>query len=146
MAMPILILAEPAAVELQVAGLALLDRLVVSAHRATGGAVTLVGPYHLAFTLPKQKDANLLMIGLGTGIAPFRAFVKHIYSELGGWKGKVRLFHGAMSGGLVIALAAMIETRRYAWAIVPVAVATSLYPTCLGLPAAFNASLIGVGC
>lgn len=56
------------------------------------------------------------------------------------------LFHGAMSGGLVIALAAMIETRRYAWAIVPVAVATSLYPTCLGLPAAFNASLIGVGC
>ena len=63
-----------------------------------GDPVTLVGPYHLAFTLPKQKDANLLMIGLGTGIAPFRAFVKHIYSELGGWKGKVRLYHGAMKG------------------------------------------------
>jgi ferredoxin--NADP+ reductase len=63
-----------------------------------GDEVTLVGPYSLAFTLPKQKDANLLMIGLGTGIAPFRAFIKHIYSELGGWEGDVRLYHGAMKG------------------------------------------------
>jgi ferredoxin--NADP+ reductase len=63
-----------------------------------GDAVTLTGPYNLAFTLPKQKDANLLLIGLGTGIAPFRAFVKHIYSELGGWKGDVRLYHGAKNG------------------------------------------------
>ena len=63
-----------------------------------GDAVTLVGPYNIAFTLPKDRDANLLMIGLGTGIAPFRAFVKHIYSELGGWQGKVRLFHGASRG------------------------------------------------
>jgi ferredoxin--NADP+ reductase len=63
-----------------------------------GDAVTLVGPYNLAFTLPKKKDANLLMIGLGTGIAPFRAFIKHIYGELGGWEGDVRLFHGAMRG------------------------------------------------
>jgi ferredoxin--NADP+ reductase len=63
-----------------------------------GDQVTLVGPYGLAFSLPKNKDANLLMIGLGTGIAPFRAFVKHIYSELGGWDGKVRLYHGARYG------------------------------------------------
>lgn len=63
-----------------------------------GDPVTLVGPYNLAFTLPKEKDANLLMIGLGTGIAPFRAFIKHIYNELGGWEGNVRLYHGAMKG------------------------------------------------
>jgi ferredoxin--NADP+ reductase len=63
-----------------------------------GATATLVGPYNLAFALPKEKDANLLMIGLGTGIAPFRAFIKHIYSELGGWKGDVRLYHGAMNG------------------------------------------------
>lgn len=63
-----------------------------------GDAVTLVGPYNIAFALPKNKDANLLMIGLGTGIAPFRAFIKHIYSEPGGWKGAVRLYHGAMTG------------------------------------------------
>lgn len=63
-----------------------------------GDTVTLTGPFSLAFTLPADRDANLLMIGLGTGIAPFRAFIQHIYSELGGWKGKVRLFHGAMRG------------------------------------------------
>lgn len=63
-----------------------------------GDPVTLTGPYSLAFTLPADRNANLLMIGLGTGIAPFRAFVKHIYGDLGGWKGKVRLFHGAMRG------------------------------------------------
>jgi ferredoxin--NADP+ reductase len=63
-----------------------------------GATVTLVGPYNLAFALPKEKDANLLMIGLGTGIAPFRAFIKHIYGELGGWDGDVRLYHGAMNG------------------------------------------------
>jgi ferredoxin--NADP+ reductase len=64
----------------------------------SGDPVTLVGPFGMAFTLPADRDANLLMIGMGTGIAPFRAFVQHIYSELGGWKGKVRLFHGAMRG------------------------------------------------
>ncbi len=63
-----------------------------------GDTVTLVGPYNLAFTLPEEKNSNLLMIGLGTGIAPFRAFIKHIYSELGGWGGDVRLYHGAMKG------------------------------------------------
>jgi ferredoxin--NADP+ reductase len=63
-----------------------------------GDVVTLVGPYSLAFTLPEEKDSNLLMIGLGTGIAPFRAFIKHIYNELGGWEGDVRLYHGAMKG------------------------------------------------
>ncbi len=63
-----------------------------------GDEVTLVGPFGLAFTLPEEKDANLLMIGLGTGIAPFRAFVKHIYNVLGGWEGDVRLYHGAMRG------------------------------------------------
>jgi len=28
--------------------------------------VTLVGPYGLAFTVPEEKDANLLMIGLAS--------------------------------------------------------------------------------
>jgi ferredoxin--NADP+ reductase len=63
-----------------------------------GDTVTLAGPYSFAFALPTDRDANLLMIGLGTGIAPFRAFVKHIYGELGGWRGQVRLYHGAMRG------------------------------------------------
>ena len=38
------------------------------------------------------------MIGMGTGIGPFRAFVKHIYDTVGNWEGKVWLFHGAHTG------------------------------------------------
>jgi ferredoxin--NADP+ reductase len=63
-----------------------------------GDSITLTGPYGLPFEVPDDPSANILMIGLGTGIAPFRAFVKRIYKETGNWKGKVRLFHGARSG------------------------------------------------
>jgi len=62
-----------------------------------GDTVTLTGPYGKAFVVPADETANLLLIALGTGIAPFRAFVKHIYETVGGWKGKVRLFYGAKS-------------------------------------------------
>jgi len=58
----------------------------------------MAGPYKGAFSIPDDDTTNLLMVGLGTGIAPFRAFVRHIYDERGGWKGKVRLFFGAKTG------------------------------------------------
>lgn len=38
------------------------------------------------------------MIGMGTGIAPFRGLVRQIYEQVGGWEGKVRLFYGARTG------------------------------------------------
>jgi len=63
-----------------------------------GDQITLSGPYGLPFEIPEDKTADILMIGMGTGIAPFRAFVQHIYHNLGGWKGKVRLFYGARTG------------------------------------------------
>jgi len=63
-----------------------------------GDNITVTGPYRSPFSLPDDKAANLLMIGMGTGIAPFRAFVRHIYDELGGWSGQVRLFYGARTG------------------------------------------------
>jgi ferredoxin--NADP+ reductase len=64
---------------------------------AVGDALTLTGPYGLAFEVPAEPDANLILIGTGTGIAPFRAFVKHLY-DVPGWNGRVWLFHGAKSG------------------------------------------------
>lgn len=66
--------------------------------RKPGDQVTITGPFGIPFDVPADKSANLLLIGLGTGIAPFRALVKHIYQDVGGWEGKVRLLYGAHSG------------------------------------------------
>jgi ferredoxin--NADP+ reductase len=63
-----------------------------------GEEITISGPYGRQFVVPRDKKANLLLIGMGTGIAPFRAFVRHIYDDLGGWEGQIRLFYGAQSG------------------------------------------------
>jgi ferredoxin--NADP+ reductase len=66
--------------------------------RAPGDQITINGPFGMPFEVPANRDADLLLIGMGTGIAPFRALIKHIYREVGGWRGRVRLFHGARSG------------------------------------------------
>ena len=63
-----------------------------------GDTIKITGPYGVAFAVPDDNTSNLLMIALGTGIAPFRAFVKHIYESANGWKGKVRLFYGCKRG------------------------------------------------
>jgi ferredoxin--NADP+ reductase len=63
-----------------------------------GDTLTMAGPYGLAFEVPEEMDANLILIGTGTGIAPFRAFVKHLYKNVPEWKGTITLFHGATSG------------------------------------------------
>jgi len=66
--------------------------------RKVGDKVMITGPFGIPFTVPEDKSANLILIGMGTGIAPFRAFVKHIYQNVRGWKGKVLLLYGAHSG------------------------------------------------
>jgi ferredoxin--NADP+ reductase len=67
-------------------------------NRKVGDEITITGPHSLPFVVPEDKSANLILIGMGTGIAPFRAFVKHIYKNVKDWKGKIRLFYGARSG------------------------------------------------
>jgi sulfite reductase (NADPH) flavoprotein alpha-component len=48
------------------------------------------------FKLPENTDTPVIMVGPGTGIAPFRAFLQH--REVRGDKGKNWLFFGEQSG------------------------------------------------
>jgi ferredoxin--NADP+ reductase len=63
-----------------------------------GDSIDFAGPVSYPFVMPGDKGSNLLMIGMGTGIAPFRGLVRQIYEKVGGWQGQVRLFFGAKSG------------------------------------------------
>ena len=63
-----------------------------------GDRIVFTGPYGDAFRIPEDPATNLLMIGTGTGIAPFRAFIQHIYDKQPDWQGQVRLFYGARTG------------------------------------------------
>jgi len=63
-----------------------------------GDRITISGPYLSPFKIPLDNTANLLMIGTGTGIAPFRAFAQLIYERRGGWQGQVRLYYGGRTG------------------------------------------------
>lgn len=63
-----------------------------------GDEITVTGPYGVPYEVPDDDHANLILIGMGTGIAPFRAFVKKLYAERPNFQGAVWLFHGARSG------------------------------------------------
>lgn len=63
-----------------------------------GQRITITGPYRSPFRIPDDDRSNLLMIGAGTGVAPFRAFVQEIHRRQGGWRGEVRLYYGARDG------------------------------------------------
>lgn len=62
-----------------------------------GGTIEFSGPCGYPFPIPENKRAGILMLGMGTGIAPFLFLIKQIYEKFGGWEGKVRLFYGARS-------------------------------------------------
>jgi len=62
-----------------------------------GSQVPLAGPVGLPFLIPSDPYTPLLIVGLGTGIAPFRAMIRDLY-EARDWKGKVMLFYGARTG------------------------------------------------
>lgn len=66
--------------------------------RRVGDQITLTGPYGLPFAVPPEHDARLVLVGMGTGIAPFRALIKHLYQRTPDWTGPVTLIHGARSG------------------------------------------------
>lgn len=63
-----------------------------------GSEIAFNGPVGYPFSAPDDPTSPLLMIGMGTGIAPFRGLIRSIYESRGGWQAPVRLFHGARSG------------------------------------------------
>jgi len=63
-----------------------------------GQTVQLVGPFKNPFSLPQDRSANLLLIGSGTGIAPFRTMIQQAYRNGVDWQGDIRLFYGARTG------------------------------------------------
>jgi ferredoxin--NADP+ reductase len=63
-----------------------------------GAKMQVTGPKGIAFPIPPDKRANLILIGTGTGIAPFRSFIKTLHRQHPDWEGVVRLFYGTRTG------------------------------------------------
>ncbi len=60
-----------------------------------GEAVAVTGPAGKTFLLPEDPASNLILVATGTGIAPFRAFLRRIYLERPEWTiPVVNLFFG----------------------------------------------------
>jgi ferredoxin--NADP+ reductase len=59
-----------------------------------GDEVAITGPAGKILLLPDDPAANLILVATGTGIAPFRAFIRRIYTELPEWTGHVYLVFG----------------------------------------------------
>jgi ferredoxin--NADP+ reductase len=59
-----------------------------------GDEVAITGPVGTHFVLPEDPATDLILVATGTGIAPFRAFLGHIYRERTDWTGAVCLFFG----------------------------------------------------
>jgi ferredoxin--NADP+ reductase len=62
-----------------------------------GDEVALTGPFGSSFLLPEDPRANLILVGTGTGVSPFRGFLRHVFDERADWAGQVRLFAGSRS-------------------------------------------------
>ncbi len=63
-----------------------------------GDELELIGPVGRRFLLPADDTTDLILIAVGTGIAPFRAFIHYLYRVKGSWRGRVRLFFGSRTG------------------------------------------------
>jgi ferredoxin--NADP+ reductase len=60
-----------------------------------GAEVAVTGPAGKTFVLPEDSTSNLILVATGTGIAPFRAFLRRIYLERPEWTPRaVHLFFG----------------------------------------------------
>jgi ferredoxin--NADP+ reductase len=63
-----------------------------------GDKVALTGPVGKAFLYPTHENPNLILIATGTGIAPFRAFLRTRYQRHPQMSGDTHLFFGMQYG------------------------------------------------
>jgi ferredoxin--NADP+ reductase len=78
-----------------------------------GDAVRITGPAGKTFLLPDDPGSNLILVATGTGIAPFRAFLRRIFRELPGWAGRVDLFFGVRTAAECLYRAELESYRRF---------------------------------
>lgn len=62
-----------------------------------GDKIKITGPVGKSFLLPSEPDTNVVMVATGTGIAPFRAFLKTRYEKRPHEKGQFWLYFGAQT-------------------------------------------------
>jgi ferredoxin--NADP+ reductase len=62
-----------------------------------GDAVMVTGPVGKSFLMPPEDRDHMIMVGTGTGIAPFRGFMHERYKQLDATTGQTHLFFGAQS-------------------------------------------------
>jgi ferredoxin--NADP+ reductase len=62
-----------------------------------GDSLAIAGPFGSTLLLPEDPATHLILVATGTGIAPFRGFLGHIFGPAGNWTGEVHLFLGARS-------------------------------------------------
>ncbi len=62
-----------------------------------GDKVMITGPVGKHFVLPNDPDANVIMVATGTGIAPFRAFLKRRFEKWPEGKGKYWMVFGCQT-------------------------------------------------
>jgi ferredoxin-NADP reductase len=63
-----------------------------------GDTVTLFGPFSNPFYPPMGSRSNLIMIGAGTGMVPFRWLARKIQDRRLDWMGKVLMLEGRETG------------------------------------------------
>lgn len=59
-----------------------------------GDEVLCTGALGRALMLPVDEETKLILLATGTGIAPMRAFINHIYNDAKSWKGGVDFYFG----------------------------------------------------
>lgn len=127
---------------LAAAGLAVIIGLLVAAQGRIGLTRLLVDPLVLgAMVLLTDRLLQPNAITTRATVLAPAIVALVVQVELFGGQFLLTLRHALLGAGLVIVMTMLIETKRYAWAVVPVLLAVTLYPSPLRPFIRFTAGL-----